>query len=241
MTGLYRLYSAQGELLYVGIADNIPTRLKQHSKDKPWWPQVASTAFQQFTTRAEAEAAEKRAIQTERPVHNVVHNGRRHKPAATFSERHINWVCELCGEPIDLMAGKEPGYLQITTAEAKRWHTEHQEWQRKYPDGITTAPAAQGRRAPLRAAPLNAYFEMPAPMHWEHVCKACDTSRNAAREAEGLPPDGGHYWIDIARVKTPGNFLEWTAHVMSKPWVAQNTDWLHLTSHVASLLGSEGC
>lgn len=233
MTGLYRLYSAQGVLLYVGIADNIPSRLKQHSKDKPWWPEVASTAFQQFPSRAEAEAAEKRAIQSEQPLHNVVHNRNRRKPTATFTERHINWLCELCGEPIDLTAGKEPGYLQITSAEARRWHVEHQEWQRTYPDD-----ESQQR---LRPVSLRKYAEKPNPMHWEHVCKPCDEARNAAREAEGLAPDAGHYWIDLARVKTPGNFLEWTAHVMDKSWVAQNSDWLDLTAKVAAMLGSKGC
>mgnify|MGYP003404843917 CR=1 FL=1 len=240
MTGLYRLYSASGVLLYVGIADNIPSRLKQHSKDKPWWPEVTSTAFQQFATRAEAEAAEKAAIQTERPVHNVVHN-RAAKPAATFAERHINWTCELCNEPIDLAAGKEPGYLQITSTEARRWHIEHQDWQQKYPDGFKT-PASSGERRPLRAVrAVQVFLDRPKPMHWEHVCKPCDYARNAAREAEGLNPDGGHYWIDLARVKTPGNFLEWTAHVMAKSWVAKHSDWLDLTAKVAGWLGSKGC
>lgn len=236
MTGLYRLYSAAGTLLYVGIADNIPNRLKQHSKDKAWWPEVTSTAFQQFDTRAEAEAAEKRAIQTERPVHNIVHNQAR-KPAAVFSERYINWLCELCAEPIDLTAGKESGYLQITNAEATRWHTENREWQRQYPDGVYDGPDTGG----LRTANMTAVGATPKPMHWEHVCKQCDTARNDAQQAQGLEPDGGHYWVDLTRVRTPGNFLEWTAHVMAKPWAAEHTDWLKLTAKVAGWLGSSGC
>lgn len=236
MTGLYRLYSAQGVLLYVGIADNIPTRLKQHSKDKPWWPEVASTAFQQFPSRSEAEAAEKRAIKTERPVHNVMHNGQSKKPAATFTERNINWACELCHEPIDLTAGKEPGYLQVTSAEAHRHRAETVAWNERWPDGEHEPGGSTWK--PLN---LEAVFDKPKRMHWEVICRPCDQARNQQREADGLTPDGGHYWVDLARVRTPGNFLEWTAHVMEKGWVAKDTDWLDLTAKVAAMLGSKGC
>ncbi len=238
MTGLYRLYSASGVLLYVGIADNIPSRLKQHSKDKPWWPEVTSTAFQQFATRAEAEAAEKAAIRTEQPAHNVVHNRQRKRPPATFAERHINWMCELCGEPIDTTAGKEPGYLQIKTSEATRWHSQTREWHHEYPDGEFVPGSHPGG---LRMANMRAVGAKPKPMHWEIVCQPCDSERNAKRESDGLAPDGEHYWVDLARVKTPGNFLEWTAHLMEKVWVRDHTDWLHLTAKVAGWLGSKGC
>jgi predicted GIY-YIG superfamily endonuclease len=228
MTALYRLYSADGVLLYVGIADNVLNRLKQHSKDKPWWPHVATTTHQTFPARADAEAAEKRAIRTERPVHNVVHN--RQQPPATFVERHINWTCELCSSPIRLN-DKEPGYLQISAAEAQRWGSETREWKAAHPYGLNHPYDDD----------LAAACTMPRRMHWEHICKSCDTARDAQREAMGLEADGGHYWVDLCRVKTPGNFLEWTAHVMAKRWVRDDTDWLDLTAKVAGWLGSRGC
>ena len=75
-TTLYRLYSADGTLLYIGIAQNWASRMKQHQEQKSWWPDVASTVFQPFPTREDAMVAEARAIKAERPLHNIVHNQR---------------------------------------------------------------------------------------------------------------------------------------------------------------------
>lgn len=71
-TTLYRLYAADGALLYVGIAGNPGRRFEQHRKDKPWWGDVATTHLQHFPTREEAMAAELEAIRTEHPAHNIV-------------------------------------------------------------------------------------------------------------------------------------------------------------------------
>lgn len=70
---LYRLYAADSTLLYVGISDNLGRRLREHSK-REWWPDIASTSFEQFDSRMEAERAEVKAIRNEHPKHNVVHN-----------------------------------------------------------------------------------------------------------------------------------------------------------------------
>lgn len=70
-TTLYRLFAADGQLLYVGITWNAGYRLKEHAGDKPWWPSVASATFEHFATREEALAAERRAIRFERPVNNI--------------------------------------------------------------------------------------------------------------------------------------------------------------------------
>lgn len=74
MTTLYRLYDSHGDLLYVGIADNWPVRMKQHQADKAWWGEVASTKFDHFTDRASAEAAEREAIRQGEPRFNIIHN-----------------------------------------------------------------------------------------------------------------------------------------------------------------------
>ena len=84
-TTLYRLYAADGALLYVGIAGNPGRRFEQHRKDKPWWGDVATTHLQHFPTREEAMAAELEAIRTEHPTHNIV--GRAGSALHTRSQR----------------------------------------------------------------------------------------------------------------------------------------------------------
>lgn len=73
-TALYRLHDHDGELLYVGISDDLERRWKDHAKDKLWWPDVASKSAEWLPTRHRALAAEAKAIRTERPRYNVQHN-----------------------------------------------------------------------------------------------------------------------------------------------------------------------
>jgi predicted GIY-YIG superfamily endonuclease len=70
-TFLYRLYDADGVLLYVGITNNLATRMGRHSVEKSWWPEVAGIRVEVCANRQEAEAAELAAIRDERPVWNV--------------------------------------------------------------------------------------------------------------------------------------------------------------------------
>lgn len=74
-TALYRLYDASGRLLYVGISNNVHTRIRTHRVEKFWGPDVADARIEWFTTRAAALSAEATAIRRERPRHNVMHNG----------------------------------------------------------------------------------------------------------------------------------------------------------------------
>lgn len=73
-TELYRLYNADDRLLYVGIARTIQYRLQTHScrppTGKAWWPDVAYCTLERFQERYLAEAAERTAIKTERPIYN---------------------------------------------------------------------------------------------------------------------------------------------------------------------------
>jgi len=70
---LYRLFSLDLRLLYVGITTQGMVRLYQHALAQPWWPEVAIARFEHFTDRRVASIAEMRAIQTERPVYNKAH------------------------------------------------------------------------------------------------------------------------------------------------------------------------
>lgn len=77
-TALYRFYDAVGQLLYVGITNNIPRRLGQHSDTKAWFHDTTNITVEHHATRTIALAAEKSAIQVEHPKYNLVHNhGRR--------------------------------------------------------------------------------------------------------------------------------------------------------------------
>lgn len=75
-TALYRHISADGELLYVGIALTPVERMRDHKKGSRWFEQVATVTLEWFDTRALALAAEAAAIKAERPVYNKTHSGR---------------------------------------------------------------------------------------------------------------------------------------------------------------------
>lgn len=69
-TALYRLFGATEELLYIGVAFDPKVRFVQHRKAK-WWHQATRHTLEWFPTRAEAEAAETAAIQSESPLYNI--------------------------------------------------------------------------------------------------------------------------------------------------------------------------
>jgi predicted GIY-YIG superfamily endonuclease len=81
-TALYRLYDADGRLLYVGITTDPKTRFASHATYKSWWGQVArkDVTWLQGTWR-EALVTEAAAIRMERPKFNGKHNA----PLAPFS------------------------------------------------------------------------------------------------------------------------------------------------------------
>ncbi|MFG6084244.1 hypothetical protein ACEUZ9_000493 [Paracoccus litorisediminis] len=73
-TDLYRHFSKDGELLYVGISLPAVARLKQHKSRAPWYSKIDRITIERFPSRADALLAEGRAICTERPVHNIAQN-----------------------------------------------------------------------------------------------------------------------------------------------------------------------
>ena len=56
---LYRFFDRTDVLLYVGITANLPTRMKNHSKGKPWWTQIHNITIEHFDTRQDALDAER--------------------------------------------------------------------------------------------------------------------------------------------------------------------------------------
>lgn len=71
---LYRFFAGDGRLLYIGITVNAVTRWVNHAWSKTWWPDVTDCKIEHHPNRTTALAAEKIAIITERPLHNIQHN-----------------------------------------------------------------------------------------------------------------------------------------------------------------------
>ncbi len=71
---LYRHYSEDKTLLYVGISNRIPRRIKEHKKLSKWFEEVVDIKIEWFSERGTAAIAEKKAIKTEKPKWNIVHN-----------------------------------------------------------------------------------------------------------------------------------------------------------------------
>jgi predicted GIY-YIG superfamily endonuclease len=66
-TALYRLFDADGALLYIGITISPQDRMKEHSWRKPWWPEVQRSTVEWHDTWHAAAEAEQAAISAEEP------------------------------------------------------------------------------------------------------------------------------------------------------------------------------
>lgn len=70
-TAVYRMFSRQGDLLYVGITKSLAARLGQHDTGKDWYHLVDSIKLAHYPTRDQARRAEIMAIQKESPAFNI--------------------------------------------------------------------------------------------------------------------------------------------------------------------------
>ncbi|WP_411119910.1 GIY-YIG nuclease family protein [Streptomyces sp. 058-1L] len=66
---VYRLYDADGALLYIGMTRNEVSRWKSHRKEMLWWREVVSKHLTWHDTRWQAWEADRHAIRTEGPAH----------------------------------------------------------------------------------------------------------------------------------------------------------------------------
>lgn len=68
---VYRLFNADGRLLYVGMCFNVASRMTTHKKRAAWWGEVAGEPqVTWMANRASADAAETIAINLEDPKYN---------------------------------------------------------------------------------------------------------------------------------------------------------------------------
>ena len=68
---LYRHYAVDGTLLYVGQTANPMQRLASHASSSTWHTSIARIDLEWHPSRSAALRAERRAIEAERPVHNI--------------------------------------------------------------------------------------------------------------------------------------------------------------------------
>jgi predicted GIY-YIG superfamily endonuclease len=73
-TSLYKYYSKEKRLLYVGISLSALQRLAQHRRTSAWFDQVHMVIIQKYKTRKAALAAEKKLIQAKNPAYNEHHS-----------------------------------------------------------------------------------------------------------------------------------------------------------------------
>jgi predicted GIY-YIG superfamily endonuclease len=71
-TALYRHFDADGALLYVGISLDALRRIQQHGSQSAWFPYVQRVEIAWFDSRNEALKAERMAVESENPRHNIL-------------------------------------------------------------------------------------------------------------------------------------------------------------------------
>lgn len=74
MQHLYRHFAADGSLLYVGISLHALKRLIDHRDQALWFGEIATVTLEKFGSREAVKKAERKAIETEKPKHNVIFN-----------------------------------------------------------------------------------------------------------------------------------------------------------------------
>lgn len=71
---LYRYFDKEGTLLYIGITSDEIARMVAHRGTKHWYKQVTRIDLEFYDSLELAMLAEKKAIHSEKPLHNKRHN-----------------------------------------------------------------------------------------------------------------------------------------------------------------------
>ncbi len=79
-TALYRHLGENWLLLYVGISRDVTRRWRDEARQFSWWPDVRYQTVELYPTWAEARKAERQAIRSEEPLHNIADTPRMFKP-----------------------------------------------------------------------------------------------------------------------------------------------------------------
>lgn len=133
---LYRMYAADGTLLYVGITQRRMERFRQHADHKQWWAEVAQIQVAHYPDRQSVVSAERAAIESEQPRYNVIWNGRRQSPPPTAAATSDGYGYGASSgdrwrpESLTCTVLRKRGPLQTRTTELVLW------WELDY-DSIT--------------------------------------------------------------------------------------------------------
>lgn len=98
MQYLYRAFTKDGTLLYVGISGRWSERLHQHEKESEWFERTDYVLIRRFPDRESVAAAEKAAIRAEKPIYNKQHSQEWQSPQHHFQQLK-KWVT---GEKSDM-------------------------------------------------------------------------------------------------------------------------------------------
>lgn len=107
---LYRFFASDGTLLYIGITQDLPARLRVHNKTKVDFRLVAYIRLEHFDSREEVLAAETAAIKAERPAWNKVHNN---DTAARTGDRSRRVRPRINHEPTHVQAHQAAQLLDV--------------------------------------------------------------------------------------------------------------------------------
>lgn len=89
-TFVYYAWDKDGDLLYVGVTDDLPRRLAGHRQAHAEWTRYAvRLTWDRYATRDEGEWVESRQIKTLLPRYNIRDNGRR-VAAERMGMRHLH-------------------------------------------------------------------------------------------------------------------------------------------------------
>jgi predicted GIY-YIG superfamily endonuclease len=69
---LYRFFAVEGELLYVGITDDLDRRSREHKQNSSWFSRVVDASVVRYPNRVAAAAAEHAVVAMECPIFNRV-------------------------------------------------------------------------------------------------------------------------------------------------------------------------
>lgn len=75
-TALYRMFDADGRLLYIGQSQQMALRMRAHDRHSWWFPFVTDLTVEWLPTRDAAMVAEALAIKEESPRYNAAHADR---------------------------------------------------------------------------------------------------------------------------------------------------------------------
>jgi hypothetical protein len=73
---VYRCFDGDGRLIYLGSTGRLDRRIVAHRTQSRWWWRVESCTFEVLPNELAARAAERRAIEAERPLYNSAHSSR---------------------------------------------------------------------------------------------------------------------------------------------------------------------